>query len=62
MASHRTGCTTGTLTTAGYRRLLQAAGFAGISVTPTSDPGPGLHSAIVKATPPGPPPARSSGF
>jgi arsenite methyltransferase len=61
-AEQVTGCTSGALTAPGYRRLLQAAGFAGISITPTTDPAPGLHSAIIKATRPGPPPAPSSGF
>jgi SAM-dependent methyltransferase len=61
-AEQFTGCTTGTLTAAGYQSLLQAAGFTGISIIRTSDPAPGLHSAIIKATRPGPSPAPASGF
>ena len=51
-AERLTGCTIGTLTAAGYRRLLLAAGFTGITITTTSDAAPGLHSAIVQATRP----------
>ena len=51
-AEQHVGCASGTLTTAEYQRLLTAAGFAGISVTPTSDAGGGLHSAIVRAVRP----------
>jgi arsenite methyltransferase len=51
-AERQNGCTTGTLTAAEYRRLLLAAGFTGITITNTSDAGPGLHSAIVQATRP----------
>lgn len=49
-AEQRTGCTTGTLTSAGYRALLTAAGFTSISITTTHDAGGGLHSAIIQAT------------
>jgi SAM-dependent methyltransferase len=48
-AEQRTGCTTGTLTSDGYRALLTAAGFASISITTTHDAGGGLHSAIIQA-------------
>jgi ubiquinone/menaquinone biosynthesis C-methylase UbiE len=51
-AEQHVGCASGTLTRAEYRQLLTAAGFAGISVTETSDAGGGLHSAIVKAAKP----------
>jgi SAM-dependent methyltransferase len=51
-AERHVGCASGTLTRAEYRQLLTAAGFAGISVTETSDAGGGLHSAIVKAAKP----------
>lgn len=51
-AERRVGCTSGTLTRAGYRDLLRTAGFTGISITVTSASGGGLHSAIVQATRP----------
>jgi SAM-dependent methyltransferase len=51
-AEQHVGCASGTLTRAEYRQLLTAAGFTGISVTPTSDAGGGLHSAIVQAVRP----------
>ncbi len=51
-AERQSGCTTGTLTAAEYRRLLLAAGFTAITITATSDAAPGLHSAIVQATRP----------
>jgi SAM-dependent methyltransferase len=51
-AERQSGCTIGTLTAAEYRRLLLAAGFTGITITTTSDAGPGLYSAIVQATRP----------
>jgi L-amino acid N-acyltransferase YncA/2-polyprenyl-3-methyl-5-hydroxy-6-metoxy-1,4-benzoquinol methylase len=54
-AERLTGCTTGTLTATQYRGLLLAAGFAGITVTTTSDAAAGLHSAIVQATRPAAP-------
>jgi SAM-dependent methyltransferase len=54
-AERTVGCASGTLTEAEYRRLLASAGFAGISITITSDAGGGLHSAIVKASRPGAP-------
>jgi arsenite methyltransferase len=54
-AEQLTGCTTGTLTASEYRHLLLSAGFTHITVTPTSDAAPGLHSAIVQATRPAAP-------
>ena len=54
-AERLTGCTTGTLTASEYRGLLLAAGFTRITIAPTSDPAPGLHSAIVQATRPAAP-------
>jgi L-amino acid N-acyltransferase YncA/2-polyprenyl-3-methyl-5-hydroxy-6-metoxy-1,4-benzoquinol methylase len=54
-AERLTGCTIGTLTAAEYRSLLLAAGFTHITITPTSDAAPGLHSAIVQATRPAAP-------
>jgi SAM-dependent methyltransferase len=47
------GCVAGTLTPQGYDELLRAAGFAGISVTPTTPAGSSLHSAVVQAVKPG---------
>jgi 2-polyprenyl-3-methyl-5-hydroxy-6-metoxy-1,4-benzoquinol methylase len=55
-AEQQAGCTTGTLTAAGYRRLLLASGFTSIQITATHDTGPGLHSAIIQATRPAAPP------
>jgi SAM-dependent methyltransferase len=49
-AEQRTGCTSGTLTAAGYRDQFTAAGFTGIHITTTHDAGGGLHSAIIKAS------------
>ena len=60
-AERQNGCTIGTLTAAEYQRLLLAAGFTGITITTTSDAGPGLHSAIVQATRPAAPPEFSPG-
>jgi len=54
-AERLTGCATGTLTAAGYRRHLLDAGFTAITITLTSDAAPGLHSAIVQATRPAAP-------
>jgi SAM-dependent methyltransferase len=48
-AERRVGCTTGTLSAAGYEQLLMAAGFADITITATADAGGGLHSAIIQA-------------
>ncbi|MGN6175102.1 MAG: methyltransferase domain-containing protein [Streptosporangiaceae bacterium] len=49
-AEQRVGCLNGALTQPEYRDLLLAAGFAGISITPTHQADPGLHSAIIQAT------------
>ena len=54
-AERLTGCAAGTLTAAGYRRHLLAAGFTTITITATSEPAPGLHSAIIQATRPAAP-------
>ena len=51
-AEARVGCANGTLTIREYRDLLATAGFAGATITVTSDPGGRLHSAIVKAVKP----------
>jgi SAM-dependent methyltransferase len=55
-AEQRAGCGA-TLTQAHYRDLLRAAGFTGIAITSTHEAGPGLHSAIIQAARPDPPPA-----
>jgi L-amino acid N-acyltransferase YncA/2-polyprenyl-3-methyl-5-hydroxy-6-metoxy-1,4-benzoquinol methylase len=54
-AERLTNCTTGTLTATEYRSLLLAAGFTHITITPTSDAAPGLHSAIIQAVRPAAP-------
>ena len=54
-AERLTNCTTGTLTASEYRSLLLDAGFIRITITPASDPAPGLRSAIVQATRPAAP-------
>jgi SAM-dependent methyltransferase len=46
------GCIAGALSFSEYRAGLQAAGFHGISITPTHRAGDGMWSAIVKATVP----------
>ena len=51
-AEQRVGCLNGALTRRQYGELLQAAGFAAISVTPTHQAEPGLHSAIIQASKP----------
>jgi ubiquinone/menaquinone biosynthesis C-methylase UbiE len=51
-AEQRVGCLNGALTQHQYAELLRAAGFTGISVTPTHLAEPGLHSAIVQAVRP----------
>jgi SAM-dependent methyltransferase len=54
-AEQLTGCTTGTLTAAGYGDLLLAAGFTRIRIRPARDTGLGLQSAIIQAErPPAP--------
>jgi L-amino acid N-acyltransferase YncA/2-polyprenyl-3-methyl-5-hydroxy-6-metoxy-1,4-benzoquinol methylase len=55
MAEQRTGCTTGTVTAAQYRRQLLAAGFTQISIVPAADAGDGLSSAIIQAVRPAAP-------
>jgi SAM-dependent methyltransferase len=52
-AEQQVGCLNGTLTQAQYHDLLRAAGFTGITITPTYDAAPGLHAAIIQATKPG---------
>ncbi|GAA2070700.1 helix-turn-helix domain-containing protein [Actinomadura alba] len=49
----RAGCTSDTLTANAYQELLQQAGFAAITITPTSCADDGLRSAIIQATKPG---------
>ena len=51
-AEQRVGCVNGALTQARYRDLLLAAGFTGITITPTHQAEPGLHSAIIQAAKP----------
>jgi SAM-dependent methyltransferase len=46
------GCIAGALSRSEYLAGLAAAGFAGASVTFTSEPVPGMHSAIVRAVKP----------
>ncbi|MBA3552174.1 MAG: arsenite methyltransferase [Actinobacteria bacterium] len=43
------GCIAGALSFAEYEDQLEAAGFRSISLTPTHQSAPGLHSAIIKA-------------
>jgi SAM-dependent methyltransferase len=52
LAEQRVGCLAGALTQSEYERLLIAAGFAGITITSTSQAADGLHSAIIQATKP----------
>jgi SAM-dependent methyltransferase len=54
-AEQRVGCLNGALTQRQYSELLHAAGFAGISITPTHQAEPGLHSAIIQAAKPAAP-------
>jgi SAM-dependent methyltransferase len=51
-AEGRIGCINGALTGSQYSGLLRAAGFTGISITPTHQAEPGLRSAIVQAAKP----------
>ncbi len=51
-AEQRTGCISGTLTMPRYDSMLQAAGFAGITITKTHPAGGGVHSATIRATRP----------
>jgi L-amino acid N-acyltransferase YncA/precorrin-6B methylase 2 len=55
-AEQRVGCTAGTVTAQQYRDQLLAAGFTGLSFTPTADVGGGLFSAIIRAVRPAAPP------
>jgi len=48
------GCIAGALSFAEYRAGLEAAGFTDIEITPTHSVADGMHSAIVRATKPGP--------
>lgn len=48
------GCIAGALSRSEYLGGLASAGFAGASVTFTSEAAPGIHSAIVRAVKPGP--------
>jgi SAM-dependent methyltransferase len=51
-AGQRAGCLDGALTERQYGELLRAAGFTGISITPTHQAEPGLHSAVIQAVKP----------
>jgi SAM-dependent methyltransferase len=51
-SEQRVGCLNGALTERQYAELLQAAGFAAVSIAPTHQAEPGLHSAIIQATKP----------
>ncbi|CAN5224033.1 methyltransferase domain-containing protein [soil metagenome] len=44
------GCIAGALSFAEYEDQLEAAGFRSISLTPTHQSAPGLHSAVIEAT------------
>ncbi|WP_037679194.1 arsenite methyltransferase [Streptomyces griseus] len=46
------GCIAGALSFAEYREGLQAAGFAGVEITPTHAVADGMHSAIIRAVKP----------
>ncbi|MEV4011531.1 methyltransferase domain-containing protein [Nonomuraea angiospora] len=52
VAEQQVGCANGTLTTREYEQLLQSVGFTDVRITPTSDAGGGLRSAIVQAVKP----------
>ena len=56
-AEQRAGCISGTLTVPRYQAMLQAAGFAGITITRTHSAGSGVHSAIIRAARPSAPPS-----
>jgi SAM-dependent methyltransferase len=51
-AEQRAGCFSGTLTVPRYHAMLQSAGFAGITITPTHPAGGGVHAAIIRAARP----------
>jgi L-amino acid N-acyltransferase YncA/2-polyprenyl-3-methyl-5-hydroxy-6-metoxy-1,4-benzoquinol methylase len=55
-AEQRTGCLSGTVTDVEYRQHLLAAGFTHVAITPVTDAGGGLRSAIVAAVRPAAPP------
>lgn len=48
------GCIAGALSISEYRTGLAAAGFTDITITPTHPVADGMHSAIIRATKPGP--------
>jgi L-amino acid N-acyltransferase YncA/2-polyprenyl-3-methyl-5-hydroxy-6-metoxy-1,4-benzoquinol methylase len=54
-AERRTGCASGTVTAAQYRHQLLAAGFTRIRITPATDAGGGLFSAVIHAVRPAAP-------
>jgi L-amino acid N-acyltransferase YncA/2-polyprenyl-3-methyl-5-hydroxy-6-metoxy-1,4-benzoquinol methylase len=54
-AERRTGCASGTVTATQYRDQLLAAGFTQVTITPATDAGGGLHSAIIQAVRPAAP-------
>jgi L-amino acid N-acyltransferase YncA/2-polyprenyl-3-methyl-5-hydroxy-6-metoxy-1,4-benzoquinol methylase len=54
-AVRRTGCASGTVTTAQYRDQLLAAGFIQVSIIPVADAGGGLSSAVIRAVRPAAP-------
>ncbi len=51
-AAQRVGCVAGVLTTGEYESMLTAAGLVRVSVSPTTDHGDGVHSAIIQAARP----------
>ncbi|MFI6817597.1 GNAT family N-acetyltransferase [Nonomuraea sp. NPDC050328] len=55
-AERRVGCPAGAPSVGEYRRLLQQAGFVGLSIELTADHGGGVHSALVRASKPKAPP------
>jgi L-amino acid N-acyltransferase YncA/2-polyprenyl-3-methyl-5-hydroxy-6-metoxy-1,4-benzoquinol methylase len=54
-AERRTGCASGTVTAAQYRDQLLTAGFTRIRITPATDAGGGLFSAVIQAVRPAAP-------
>lgn len=54
-AEQRTGCAAGAVTAERYRDQLLAAGFTGVSITPTADAAGGLSAAIIQAVRPAAP-------
>jgi SAM-dependent methyltransferase len=51
-AEERNGCAAGAITQTTYQQTLQQVGFIDIRIAPTTDPGDGVYSAIVRATKP----------